>query len=596
MNSVPPGVIGRLPQAPDDPRMAREWLAECLENHGNCRRVNDLDPERKWPSRLVNVGPSDGSHDPRIEEGLHCRGDYLTLSYCWGDPSTITKTTKETLSEFKEHIPFSSLSHIFRDAIEFTRSFDIRYIWIDSLCIIQDSPEDQAAELPRMAEIYENALLNISASRATSGDSALFMPRQQFNLVKVSDSIRLGEDGANLPLYITNQILFTFPDDVPMGTLASRGWCFQERLLSPRILHFGRDQLHWECHEGIWSESSTKRYRYDDFGSIDDGMLRVALQSNVVFSKPVGGIQIGPLIGNANERLDEEWNRALAAADQVAPPPTSQDKRKMYDDWYKAVSAYTNRQLTKPKDKLPALAGAAVRFKSFINDSYVAGIWSEDLPQGLLWSRSAFEAVEVDPSVARRPGVGGWGEMSDDKGWRGAPSWSWASVDGPVHWVREGRGPAHIGPYAVMTKPHSDEAYGGLEWGAIRVRGHLVEVAQLSWIRVEARNPETQSDFEKWLARLPVSSQPQIDPDDPGWERVLEEAGRRRPLYLLLVCSIPPMAGQGHEQDGGLPSYLLGYALMLRYWPSDRAFRRVGIAKVALRDFLHVSPGGIDIL
>jgi hypothetical protein len=66
-----------------------------------------------------------------------------------------------------------------------------------------------------------------------------------------------------------------------------------------------------------------------------------------------------------------------------------------------------------------------------------------------------------------------------------------------------------------------------------------VEAGQLSWVRDEARNPETQSNFEKWLARLPVSSRPQIDPDDLGWERTLEAAGRSRPLYSLLVCSIP---------------------------------------------------------
>jgi hypothetical protein len=142
--------------------------------------------------------------------------------------------------------------------------------------------------------------------------------------------------------------------------------------------------------------------------------------------------------------------------------------------------------------------------------------------------------------------------MSDEenKGWRGNPSWSWASVDGPVHWVREGRGPAHIGPYAVMTKPRSDEAYEGLEWGAIRVRGHIVEVEQLSWLREGARNQETQSDFEKWLARLPISSQPQIDPDDPEWERTLDAAGMRRPLYFLLVCSIPPIAVKGKNRMG----------------------------------------------
>ncbi|KAF9769937.1 hypothetical protein IL306_012576 [Fusarium sp. DS 682] len=433
---------------------------------------------------------------------------------------------------------------------------------------------------------------------ATSGDSALLTPRERFNLVKVSEPV--GDGGAEQALiyYVTNQILFDFPRDVSQGTLAARGWCFQERLLATRLLHFGRDQLHWECHEGIWSESSTRRQWYDELGTSDDGELRVSLQSNVVFGWPAGANDSEVLGENATEEGDAKWNNMLAATHRLSPPsPTSSERRKMYDDWYKAVSAYTYRQLTKTSDKLPAIAGAAVRFNRLINDVYAGGIWGGDLPQGLLWSRSAFEAVEVDATVARRPGVGGRGEMSGDenKGWRGAPSWSWASVDGPIHWARHRQGPVHIGPFAVMTKPNGNEAYGGLEWCAVRVQGHLLDSENLSWIRDEARNPDTQSEFEKWLATQPASSRPQIDPDDPEWERTLEAAGRSRPLYSLLVCSIPLGRAQG-EKEGGEPRCLLGFALMLRFWPSDGAFRRVGIAKVALRDFMNATRTDIYIM
>lgn len=269
----------------------------------------------------------------------------------------------------------------------------------------------------------------------------------------------------------------------------------------------------------------------------------------------------------------------------------------MYDEWYQAVSAYTNRELTRPIDKLPALAGASSRFNVFLNDGYAAGIWGGDLPQGLLWSRRAFEAVKLDPSAARRPGVGGRGETSGEanKGWRGAPSWSWASVDGPVHWVGERSGPTHIGPYGLMTKPGSSGEYAGLEWGAIRVHGLLAEVEQLSWLREAARNPETQWASEKWLTSLPESFRPQLDPDDPQWEDALASAGSSRPLYFLLICSIP-QAAAALDQYGMAPSCLFGYALMLRYWPTEAAFRRVGIAKVFLEDFQKVVPADIHIL
>lgn len=596
-NDIPPGITGRLPQNPNDVRVAQAWLSQCQESHTKCRRVDGSQSQRDRPLRLVNVGTRDEPEILRLEEGQNCSGDYLTLSYRWGDPSSITQTTKETISQYKDGIPLDSLSRIFRDAIEFTRLIGVKYIWIDSLCIIQDDLEEKAREVQRMAQIFEGSLATLSASVATSGDSALLTERQRFNIIEVT---KFKSDARNWEqqLYVTDQILSDFSDDVLNGILGSRAWCFQERLLAPRLLHFGRDQLHWECHEGIWSESNTMRQWYDQLSSFDDGELRMSLQDNTVLNQPAGKVTFGPTEDGGIERLDAEWHKAITAPNQVSPPPSSDKKRNTYDAWYRAVSAYTYRQLTSPYDKLPALAGAATRFNRFIKDSYAAGIWSNDLPQGLLWSRSAFEAVEVDPETARRPGVGGWGEMSGNAAqyWRGAPSWSWASVDGPVHWVRNRHGPVHIGPYALLIKPSGEEAYNGLEWGAIRVRGPLLEAQQLSWIREEAKNPETQSDFEKWLAAGPISSQPQLDPDDPAWESKLEGAGMSGPLYFLLVCSIPRIPTREDEENGEVVRNLLGYSLMLRYWPGEAAFRRVGIAKVALRDFLTATPNDIHIL
>jgi Heterokaryon incompatibility protein (HET) len=568
--------------------VARKWLAECLEKHDKCKRSKNSQMQRKGPSRLVNVGTSDGSQDPRLEEGPDPNSEYTTLSYCWGDPSSVTKTTAETLLQFREHIPVTSLNRIFRDAIEFTRSLGVKYIWIDSLCIIQDSPEDKTAELPRMSEIYEGSVLTISASMATSGGSALFTDRQWFNLVKVPRSY--SDEGS---LYITNQVLHNFTDDVLNGTLGNRGWCFQERLLSTRLLHFGREQFHWECHEGIWSECSTRRRWYDDYTSPDDGELRETLQSNTIISKPVALVERGPVEEGGNEVIDAAWNKFISEPSPGSPPRSSSVMRKMYEDWYSTVSAYTYRKLTNSSDKLPALAGAAVRFNGFIKDAYVAGLWLEDLPDGLLWSRSTFKAVKVDPAIARRPGVGGWGEMSGDssKSWRGAPSWSWASVDGPVHWVERRNGPLVLGAFMLMSKPGIDEGYQGFEWCALRVRGFLAESGKMSWIREEARNTETQSELEQWLATLPAAGRPTLDVDDPEWERTLESAGRSRPLYFLLVRAFPPV----QTPDGGLQSHYLGYALMLRFWPGDGAFRRVGIAKVALSDFQDVAMQDIHI-
>jgi hypothetical protein len=122
----------------------------------------------------------------------------------------------------------------------------------------------------------------------------------------------------------------------------------------------------------------------------------------------------------------------------------------------------------------------------------------------------------------------------------------------------------------------------------------LAEIEQLSWLREAARKPEKRWASEKWLAYLPESFRPQLDPDDPSWEKALASAGSSRPLYFLLICSIPQASAPG--QEGMVPIYFFGYALMLRYWPAESAFRRVGIARVVLKDFQKVVPADIDIL
>jgi len=92
------------------------------------------------PTRLIDVGPSDGSRQPRLRE-LKQRARYLTLSHCWGG-GKVAMTMTSNFDERCAAIPLESLSKVFQEAIHFTRLFGMRYIWIDSLCIIQDSSKD----------------------------------------------------------------------------------------------------------------------------------------------------------------------------------------------------------------------------------------------------------------------------------------------------------------------------------------------------------------------------------------------------------------------------------------------------------------------
>jgi len=205
------------------------------------------------PTRLVDVGSPDGLIGPSLVETTeNQKDDYLALSYRWGN-TEITKTTINNLTSHKDAIMFDSLSRVFQDAIKATRTLGYRYIWIDALCIIQDSTEDWDREAACMAEIYANASITLSAAVSKSADENLFLPRQSVKAVRLTDQ----------RYSVTATILSDFKEDVLSGALSRRGWTLQERLLSRRIIHFGQDQLHWECQTALRSENfdgSTREY------------------------------------------------------------------------------------------------------------------------------------------------------------------------------------------------------------------------------------------------------------------------------------------------------------------------------------------------
>src|SRR2546423_1075736 len=155
-------------EVPADPlsefsvNMARGWINECILSHAFCNdsTLDDL------PSRVVDVDSPGRRKKLRLVDSstvLDLSGKYATLSHCWGQVDR-TITTTSTLAQMERGITISSLSPTFRDAVQVAQSLGIRYLWIDSLCIIQDSLEDKNRELPKMAGIFANSLLTIAGS------------------------------------------------------------------------------------------------------------------------------------------------------------------------------------------------------------------------------------------------------------------------------------------------------------------------------------------------------------------------------------------------------------------------------------------------
>ncbi|KAF2036412.1 HET-domain-containing protein, partial [Setomelanomma holmii] len=159
--------------------LAKYWVSNCVQNHADCP-----EPSSGWlPKRVIDVSPSDGSVIPRLIETTdsafdctHKERRYVSLSHCWGTKQLIT-TTMANIRNHKRGICPKDLSQTFRDAIQVTRSLGERYLWIDSLCIMQDSTQDWKTQSVQMCNIYQRSVFTIMAAHASGGDEGCFVSR-----------------------------------------------------------------------------------------------------------------------------------------------------------------------------------------------------------------------------------------------------------------------------------------------------------------------------------------------------------------------------------------------------------------------------------
>lgn len=151
----------------------RTWLDRCSSEHSMWTNTTP----RAMPTRVIKIV---GPEDVRLHKSGHQKARYVCLSHCWGNGPVI-KTTKQNLSSFRLPIPWQELSRTFRDAIDFAYRLGFIYIWIDSLCIVQDSAEDWRHEGGRMDSIYANASLTLAATRSMDSTQGCFSSSRSIN-------------------------------------------------------------------------------------------------------------------------------------------------------------------------------------------------------------------------------------------------------------------------------------------------------------------------------------------------------------------------------------------------------------------------------
>lgn len=218
----------------------RYWVNDCFENHGRCHENDPTD----WPTRLLDLVRFWSSGDivlVELERVTHERICYTTLSHCWGVPTSgPLTTTRANLASRKERIRFDELPLTFRDAVATTRKLKIPYLWIDSLCIIQDSPSDWEKEAAKMATIYAGSVCTLSALGSVDSNGGFFRVAEKKRDFVFRYDLNLG-----------SQRIRVFPCEPNnwglAGPLMKRAWTLQERELSNRILHFSEEELFWEC-------------------------------------------------------------------------------------------------------------------------------------------------------------------------------------------------------------------------------------------------------------------------------------------------------------------------------------------------------------
>lgn len=403
--------------------LVKRWFYKCKKYHPSCAFTS----ESFTPSRILDV-----SHeDPKLilREDLRDAIEYVALSHCWGMFQPL-KTVRSNLDSHRKGIPLETLPVTFRDVVKVTRMIGLRYLWIDSLCILQEEDKkDWEQEASQMGEVYGNAELVLAATVASSPDAGFLRNRPEFDLGHASALL----DGQTMPIESRYHLIFEHDSMYTgNGPLDGRAWAFQERLLARRYLAYGSSEARWECRQDSFCEC---------------GWVSAEAQSS-------------------------QRGRSL---DNMLATTLPSDRK---DLWVNICRTYTQRKLTVASDKLVALSAVASRFQSKYGDTYLAGLWKENLIPSLLWW-PGYNGKPVDFY---------------------APSWSWVSIDTNFLSfdvpIEESSTLARVVDASVTTSTANE--FGTVSKGNIRLRGRAFGAILHTVVGKDLNEAEYPSDEPRY--------------------------------------------------------------------------------------------------
>ncbi|OCT46003.1 hypothetical protein CLCR_00391 [Cladophialophora carrionii] len=324
--------------------LAKQWIQDCTFNHMKCSVSANPDASTWKPTHLLDVsvkGPR-GVPGLKLVDGMFADplSEYVTLSHCWGKTKTI-RLHKGTLSALRQGVSLSSLPKTLAEAASVADRLGFRYLWIDALCIRQDSEADVLAAMGQMHRVYSEAALNIAATSSRDDAAGLINTRNVAALQPciVSVNASLGVDEGMYKILRST----LWHDLVDASPLSKRAWAFQERCLAKRTLHFTRNEVFWECQQMCCSE---------------------------VFPKGLPATMRPP----SSQEHEEFFSKRI--------------HHQRHGNWHQLVQMYSPKRLTYASDKLLALTGLAKQYMArnrLHADDYLVGMWKPQLPHALLW-------------------------------------------------------------------------------------------------------------------------------------------------------------------------------------------------------------------
>lgn len=333
----------------------KTWLHECHDHHEGCRSAHNANRRDVLPKRVLDLNGSPDTPSTPIDIKIRLRttsngelGKYIALSYCWGSETKHHfTTTRENIHQHKDGIDFKSLPLTQREAVLVTLYLGIRYLWIDSLCILQDCPKDWGVEAANMSAIYANAELTLAATASHNPQGGLLEPLQCARFVPIDDD----DDVAVIRMQTHMDV------DSPSEPLNTRAWTLQEAVLSRRLVSFGSDQWLWRC---------ASRY------ATEDGL---------------------------EDRASTASERLYRSPDAATTTSSTEDGKLYLEHWYNLVCSYSTRELTYQKDKLSAIAGLADICSKRTGFQYILGLWVEDFATGLMWQATSRGVTRIPSAI-----------------------------------------------------------------------------------------------------------------------------------------------------------------------------------------------------